>query len=228
LKKLLSLLAALTVYTGAPCSPAFAQVEAANTMVMQSLGTPDVHKPGAGHAAFEMIKALAGEWEAPLGGGDVMVNIFTPFANGTKIFAQEWQNGKYITSTIFYMVGQELRADHYCDYENEPRYAVRLSSSDPGILRFKFRSATNLATHPIHFHSTTWRITDGNHFVQDWYVEGDKKPTPPIRMEFTRKELSVRPDGSPSTLIDSARSESPKVSWERPVSAGSVVSVARG
>ncbi len=33
-----------------------------------------------------------------------MVNIFTPFAYGTKVFAQEWANGKYITSTIFYVV----------------------------------------------------------------------------------------------------------------------------
>ena len=152
----------------------------------------------SGTAAFEKIKALAGEWEAPLDDGGKMVNIFTPFAYGTKVFAQEWENGKYITSTIFYMVGSELRADHFCDYKNEPHYRVKASPADPSVLHFELRYATNLDSHPVHFHSTTWRIGNSNHLIQDWYTQGDSKPVAQIHMEFQRKELSLRPDGSPA------------------------------
>src|SRR5205807_1143993 len=61
--------------------------------------------------------------------------------------------------------GPRARADHFCDYKNEPHYAVKLSSTDPAILNFKFRYATNLGPHPIHFHSTTWRIVDNDHLI---------------------------------------------------------------
>ena len=153
----------------------------------------------SGQATFEKIKALAGEWEAPLDDGGKMINIFIPFAYGTKVFAQEWENGKYITSTIFYMVGSQLWADHFCDFKNEPRYAVKTSPNEPNVLRFEFRYATNLDAHPLHFHSTTWTLVDSNHLIQDWYIKGDKKPTPrPVHMEFSRTALSVRPDGSPA------------------------------
>lgn len=150
-----------------------------------------------GRATFEKIKALAGEWEAPLDEGGRMVNIFTPFAYGTKVFAEEWENGKYITSTIFYVVGSELWADHFCDFKNEPRYTVKESPSDPNVLQFVLRYATNLDTHPVHFHSTTWHIVNKDHFTQEWYIQGGNKAVPPDRMEFTRTKLLLRPDGSP-------------------------------
>lgn len=141
--------------------------------------------PIAAQTPFDAIKALTGEWKAPLGDGHTMVNVFTPFAYGTKVLAQEFENGNYITSTIFYMVGSELHADHFCDFKNEPRYTVRFSP-DSSLLRFGFRDATSLDAHPVHFHSTTWHIVDHNHLVQDWYIQGDTVSHKPVHMEFTR------------------------------------------
>ncbi len=149
-------------------------------------------------ATFEKIKRLAGEWATPLDHGEQMINIFTPFAYGTKVFAQEWENGKYITSTVFYMVGSELRADHFCDFKNEPRYTVKSDIADSKVLHFEFREATSLAAHPMHFHSTTWHLVDKDHLVQDWYIEGGDKPEPPAHMEFTRKKLALQADGTPT------------------------------
>lgn len=169
-----------------------------------SATTPTTEASVNGKAVFEKIKGLTGEWVAPLGGDDKMVNIFEPFANGTKILATEWENGNHITSTVFYMVGTELRADHFCDYLNEPRYTLHSSLEDPSVVEFQFREATNLDSHPVHFHSTTWRFVDGNHLVQDWYTKGGKKPEPPIRMEFTRIKISVRADGSPTVFPEKA------------------------
>jgi hypothetical protein len=153
-------------------------------------------------ATFQKIKQLAGEWQAPLDDNGSMVNIFRPFAYGTKVLAEEWENGKHITSTVFYMVGNELHADHFCDYKNEPRYKLEAAPNDPGVIEFKFLSATNLDKYPVHFHGTTWHLVDGNHLIQDWYTAGDKQAVAPIRMSFTRTKLSVRDDGSPTAFTE--------------------------
>jgi hypothetical protein len=168
------------------------------TAISASAQAPKETAQTEGQALFEKIKGLTGEWVAPLGDNDKMVNIFEPFANGTKILATEWENGKHITSTVFYMVGTELRADHFCDYLNEPRYTLHPSPVDPSVVQFQFRSATNLDSHPVHFHSTAWRFVDNKHLIQDWSTEGQKNPGPPVHMEFTRTEVSVRSDGSPT------------------------------
>lgn len=153
-------------------------------------------------ATFQKIRQLAGEWRAPLDDHGTMVNIFRPFAYGTKVLAEEWENGKHITSTVFYMVGNELHADHFCDYKNEPRYNLEVTPADPNTIDFQFLSATNLDKYPVHLHRTTWHLLDGDHLVQDWYTVGDKQATAPIRMSFTRTKLSVREDGTPTAFSE--------------------------
>lgn len=142
----------------------------------------------AAQVLLEKIKSLEGTWDAPMGDG-VITDIFRSFALGTKVLGEEWVNGKQITSTIFYVVGSELYADHYCDYLNEPRYTAK-PSSGPAVIDLEFRDATNLDTHPAHFHSTQWRIVDANHLIQDWVVLGGKKPVSTIRLDFTRRAKS--------------------------------------
>ena len=138
-----------------------------------------------GPEQLEAIKALDGVWDAPTKQG-VMTDVFHPFAMGTKVLAEEWINGKQITSTVFYVVNGELRVDHYCDYLNEPRYTAK-PSLDPAVIDFEFRDATNIDTHPAHFHSTTWHIVNATHLVQDWYIEGGTKGPGIAHMEFTKR-----------------------------------------
>src|SRR4051794_2413940 len=79
-----------------------------------------------GQVAFQALQQLIGsKWEAPLGGNKTIVDTFQPFAFGTAILAEEWVGAEQVTSTVFYMVGSELRADHYCDYGNQPRYVAK-------------------------------------------------------------------------------------------------------
>ena len=124
-----------------------------------------------------------------------MTDIFKPFAFDTAVLGEEWLNGKQITSTIFYVVNGELRADHYCDYKNQPRYTA-VPALDPNVLDFEFREATNLDTHPIHFHYTRWQVVDADHLVQDWYILGGKKPVSLAHMEFTRRPATAAGDVS--------------------------------
>jgi hypothetical protein len=147
--------------------------------------------------AFDNLKKLVGKWEAPLGNNKTIVDTFQPFAFGTAILAEEWVGGQQITSTVFYMVGSELRADHYCDYLNQPRYVAR-TSADPSVIDFVFRDATNLDAHPKHFHATTWHFVDADHLTQEWQVEGGPKGKSTVRLEFVRKDQDTpkTPDSS--------------------------------
>jgi len=141
---------------------------------------------GANMIAFEKIKSLEGEWEAPEG-KETMINIFRPIAFGSAVLHEEWKSGQQLTATVFYLVGKELRADHYCDYKNQPRYVAK-SSSDPNTLIFEMREITNIEAHPRHFHSTTWHLLDANHLTQEWQIVGNGKEPKTIKLEFTRRK----------------------------------------
>jgi hypothetical protein len=169
-----------------PAAPAVAQTMDHGEMATGSPATPSV-----GQALFDKLRGLVGTWDAKLGSG-VMTDTFKPFAFDTAILGEEWLNGKQITSTVFYVVNGELRADHYCDYLNQPRYTA-VPSLDPDILDFQFRDATNLDTHPKHFHGTKWKIVDSTHLIQDWFVMGGKNPVSLAHMEFTKRAGEVPP-----------------------------------
>ena len=139
----------------------------------------------SGEAAFMKLQQLIGEWEAALPGDEVMKNVFRPFAFGTALAHEEWKNGEQLTATVFYVVGSQLHADHFCDMGNQLRY-VAAPSADGRTFQFALRDATNLDTHPRHFRSTTWQLTDENHMVQDWEAVTPGRPARTIRMEFKR------------------------------------------
>jgi hypothetical protein len=101
-----------------PCSASFAQSMDHGVMTAAPSAPPSV-----GQMLFNKIHQLIGTWDAPLG-SDVITDVFQPFALDTAILGEEWLNGKQITSTVFYVVNGELRADHYCDYLNQPRYTA--------------------------------------------------------------------------------------------------------
>jgi hypothetical protein len=140
-----------------------------------------------GQASFDRLKTLFGRWEAPLGNGKTIVDTFQPFAAGAAILGEEWVDGEQITSTVFYMVGAELRADHYCDYGNQPRYVAQ-PSDDPNTIDLAMRDVTNLDTHPRHFHATTWHLVDAAHMTQEWDVEGGPKASGSVHLEFVRRD----------------------------------------
>ena len=137
-------------------------------------------------AQFEKIKLLAGEWEAPYD-GKIMRGIFRVIGNGTAVLHTEsWDGITDGAVTVIYPVGNELRADHYCDLENQPRY-VATYSEDPNSISFKLKEVTNLSSPQAeYFHGVTWRFIDANHHIQDWEWFKDGKQKEMLRMEFTR------------------------------------------
>ena len=157
------------------------------TSLAKSSDVPAQPPPSAAAAAFEKLKTLIGTWDAPLARNEVMTDIFRPIGSGSAILHEEWKNGEQLTATVFYLVGPELRADHYCDLGNQLHY-VAVKSDDPGAVLLELRDSTNLDTHPRHFHSTTWRFVDADHHVQDWELMSPDKGAKNVRMEFTRRK----------------------------------------
>src|SRR5579859_706933 len=128
-----------------------AQLAHGQTMPGMPNANPPTTPETQGQILLDRVKDLEGKWDAQTKLG-VLTDIFKPFAMGTDVLMEEWINGKQITSTVFYVVNGELRADHFCDYLNQPRYTA-VPSVDPSVLDFEFREATNLDTHPAHFHT---------------------------------------------------------------------------
>jgi hypothetical protein len=159
---------------------------AAAALLSQSPASAEVVEKTDAAAAFARLQSLAGEWEAPLGKGEVMIDIFRPMAFGTALLHEEWKNGEQLTATVFYVVGSELHADHFCDMGNQLHY-VAAPSTDTDTFSFSLRDASNLDTHPKHFHSTTWHIESADHLLQDWEIVTPGKDPKVIRLDFKRK-----------------------------------------
>lgn len=159
-------------------------VQASEAADSQS-AAPSTQQMAGGAAMFQTIQKLVGRWSAVLPNKKTIVDTFQPFAAGTYMLHEEWVDGKQITSSVFYMVGSQLWVDHFCDYGNQPRYTAK-PSADPAVVRLEFRGATDLDTHPRHFHSTTWHLIDATHMTQDWEVLGGPKGRVMVHLDFVK------------------------------------------
>jgi hypothetical protein len=97
---------------------------AAVALLSGPLASSEPVQKNDGAAAFARLQSLIGEWEAPLPKNEVMKNVFRPIAFGTALAHEEWKNGEQLTATVFYVVGSQLHADHYCDMGNQLRYVA--------------------------------------------------------------------------------------------------------
>jgi hypothetical protein len=144
--------------------------------------------PGAVlNAAFEKVKTLVGEWELTLPTGGRMVNTFHVIGTGSAVLQLESRPDREDVVTVFYPVGAELRADHYCFLKNQPRFVAK-AGPDPNVISFDMRDITNLDSSPQgrHMHATEWHFIDARHLTQEWHLYENGKETRVSRLEFTR------------------------------------------
>lgn len=160
------------------------QVPAARAAAAQA-AMPAAQPTAGGEAMFQTLLKLTGRWQAMMSNNKPIVDTFKTFGAGTYVLHEEWVDGKQITTSVFYMVGGQLWADHYCDYLNQPRYVAK-ESADPAFIDLQFRGATNLDAHPRHFHSSLWHLVDATHMTQDWDVQGGPKGETHVVLKFTR------------------------------------------
>jgi len=137
--------------------------------------------------AFEKIKTLVGEWEFILPTGGRMVNTFQIIGTGSAVLQTESRPDREKVVTLFYPVGAELRADHYCFLKNQPRFVAK-SGPDPNVISFEMRDITNLESsrEGRHMHATEWHFIDARHLTQEWHLYQNGKEAKVSRLEFTR------------------------------------------
>ncbi len=140
----------------------------------------------AAGARDKLMTLLVGTWDAPLDGG-VLTDVFRPIAHGTALLAEEWWGDTQSTATVFYLVGDELRADHFCDLKNQPRFTA-LAYADPATLAFELRDITGLEEHPRHFDAVTFRFIDADHHTQIWPEVENGLLVKTFTLEFTRRK----------------------------------------
>lgn len=138
---------------------------------------------------FERLKLLAGEWQGMTteGGKDVSVNTsFRVVSDGSALLNDLMGGTPHEMITMFHVDGRDLMATHYCAAHNQPRFLMA-PPSDPRVLDFKFKDATNLAspTSP-HMVQVKFTFVDANHHIEDWtFLANGQKTT--RRFDFHRK-----------------------------------------
>ncbi len=140
-------------------------------------------------AGFERLKALAGAWEGTTkaDGKEIPVNTsFRVVSDGSALISDLMRGTPHEMVTVFHMNGSELMATHYCAAHNQPRFRM-VPSSDPKVIAFAFRDATNLASPSApHMVRVKFTIVDANHHIEDWtFLANGQKST--RRFEFHRK-----------------------------------------
>lgn len=139
-------------------------------------------------AAFERLKALAGEWQAEGSSGHERLS-YEVVAGGATLLERETGGGRPSMLTLYHRDGDRLLLTHYCMAGNQPRMEAKAFDPRSGDLRFDFVDATNLAAPAAgHMHSVAIRFVDGDHIETSWqFVEnGQTKMTERARYARVR------------------------------------------
>ena len=164
-----------------------AMVILASLMVFQPLFPAAPNEPAA--AAFDQLRTLTGEWEGTANEGGKDMTTATSFrvvSDNSAILDLLGAGTPHEMVTMFHMDGTDLLATHYCAVHNQPRFRY-VPSSDPKVVNFEFKDATNLAapTAP-HMVGVKFTLLDPSHHWEDWTFLSNGQ-TRTTRFDFHRK-----------------------------------------
>jgi hypothetical protein len=139
-------------------------------------------------AAFEKLKALAGQWEATTEQGKVTSSL-EPVSNGTALLEKLTVPGEAEMVTVYYLDGNRLVLTHYCAAGNQPHMQAEVFNPGSNQIKFDFAGATNLkSAGDGHMHSAQITFLGPDAFKADWTFYKDGKPafTEPIQFHRVR------------------------------------------
>jgi hypothetical protein len=141
-------------------------------------------------AAFDQLKALAGQWQGHLmtadGPGTSVTYDLT--GNGSAVMEKLFPGTPHEMISVYFMDGDDLVLTHYCAAGNQPRMKLVKTAANPTTLTFDFAGGTNLdAAKDTHVHSGSIRILEGARLEEDWSVFAKGQPTASHRFFLVRK-----------------------------------------
>lgn len=127
---------------------------------------------------FANLKAIVGEWEAPVGKDGKIVRASYALVSKGTVLVETWTTPSGAsTMTVFHLDGRQLMATHYCAQGNQPR--LRWTRTVKGVLSFDFLDATNLASasasHLAKLDLGLAGVDAGRLSRREVYVEGGKE-----------------------------------------------------
>jgi hypothetical protein len=156
------------------CAAAFAQSSAQKSDAQ----TSDAQR------SFDKMKTLAGSWEGPvttvpqradIEGKLAQVSLRVTSMGHTLIHEATSAGRPDDPVTMFVVDGDRLLLTHYCDADNRPRMAGRMSP-DGKTVEFEFLDVTGNLQYG-HMQHAVFTIIDANHHIEDWtYMEPGDKP----------------------------------------------------
>ncbi|HYL04578.1 MAG TPA: hypothetical protein VE075_00960 [Thermoanaerobaculia bacterium] len=155
------------------------------------LGLPALAEPAhpapaaAAPAAFDHLKALAGNWQGKGSDGKTVRVSYEVDGAGSAVVEKLQPEGESAMVTVYHPDGSQVMLTHYCTLGNQPR--MRTTSASGGQqLDFAFVDATNLkAPGDPHMQAVRFNFADADHFSQTWTMKhGDKEHT--MTMSFER------------------------------------------
>jgi hypothetical protein len=148
-------------------------------------------KNGGQNAAFDKIKALAGDWEITgaqeqgLHKGTVTYKVT---AGGSAVLETLFGGTDHEMVTLYYMEGDKLALTHYCMLHNRPHMRAEKQSSPEKIV-FKCPEGENAKLDAEdHMHQATFTFVDADHLKTEWVLYKGGKPDSAHSFELTRKK----------------------------------------
>jgi hypothetical protein len=129
-------------------------------------------------AAYEKLKALAGDWEGKDGEGQPVKTNFKVIVSGTAVMETLNAAGMEEMVTLYSIDGDSLALTHYCPTGNQPHMRATPAQGDLKELLFTFLSAGNLPTPATgHENKLVMHFEDANHLTEIWTWRHNGKDT---------------------------------------------------
>ncbi|MGA9523359.1 MAG: hypothetical protein WBV82_17965 [Myxococcaceae bacterium] len=149
-----------------------------------------------GKAAFEKLKALAGEWEGQAGHGKQKMPAAVTWrvaSGGNAVMETLFPGTDHEMISMYYLKRNELVMTHYCAMGNQPRMKLDVARSNAGELHFAFDGGENLdPAKDAHIHSGVIRVKGNGAVEADWAMWNGGKEAGQTRFVLQRKSAAAK------------------------------------
>jgi hypothetical protein len=136
-------------------------------------------EPQPAAAAFDKLKALAGDWidvDGAFGMKGQVAVTYRLTGGGTSVVETLFAGTPHEMTTVYHKDGRHVVLTHYCSAGNQPR--MRATTTDGRSLDFAFDGGTNLdPAKDGHMHSGRIEFVDGDRIRAVWVGWEQGKPS---------------------------------------------------
>jgi hypothetical protein len=137
------------------------------------MAAPAEISPAQAKSAFDLLKQLAGSWEASSTEGWSGAHELQILARGTVLLSTsrvEPHPGEHEgMATAFHMDGDRLMLTHYCVAGNQPRLVATSIREDGRIIEFTFLDGTNMRSRDVgHMDRAVLTIESPDRYKSRW------------------------------------------------------------